>query len=57
MISTANKLVIDPFAIRQFNNPDYTGTHVDYDVTEFENKVNEYFNAGQPLIDGYAPFW
>lgn len=56
-VSSSNKLVVDPFCIRQFNNPDYTGTHVNYDVTEFENKVNSYFESGQELVDGYAPFW
>lgn len=56
-VTSSNKLVVDPFCIRQFNNPDYTGTHVNYDVMNFENKVNSYFEAGQPLIDGYAPFW
>ena len=51
-------LVMDPFCIRQFNNPSYLGTQVQYDVQEFENKVNEYYRSGNyPLKDGYAPFW
>ena len=54
---STNQLVIDPFCERQFNNPDYTGTHVNFDVIEFENKVNEYFESGLNLVDGYAPFW
>lgn len=50
-------LVMDAFAIRQFNNPEYTGTQVDYDVAEFEQKVNEFYASGSyPLVDGYAPF-
>jgi hypothetical protein len=52
-----HELVIDPFCIRQFNNPNYTGTHVNYDIQEFETKVNEYYKQGYPLFDGYAPFW
>ncbi len=52
-----HQLVIDPFAIRQFNNPDYTGTQVTYDTSEFESKVNENYAAGMKLVDGYAPFW
>jgi hypothetical protein len=50
-------LVMDAFAIRQFNNPDYTGTQVDYDIKLFEQKVNEFYATGaHPLVDGYAPF-
>jgi 5,10-methylenetetrahydrofolate reductase len=50
-------LVMDSFAIRQFNNPDYTGTQVLYDVDAFEQKVNDLFASGNyPLVDGYAPF-
>lgn len=30
---------LDAFAMRQFNDPDYTGTKVEYDPQEFENKV------------------
>ena len=48
-------LVMDAFAIRQFNNPEYTGTQVNFDVTAFEGKVNEYFASGNyPLVDGYG---
>lgn len=54
---TAHKLVVDAFCLRQFNNPDYTGSQINFPVDEFERKVNEYFVAGLPLVDGYAPFW
>lgn len=57
MSSFTNELVMDAFCIRQFNNPEYTGTQVNYDVQEFENKVNEYVRNGYKLVDGYAPFW
>lgn len=52
-------LVIDPFCVRQFNNPSYTGSQIVYDIGEFERIVNEYYRDGlkYPLVDGYAPFW
>jgi Protein of unknown function (DUF3228) len=55
---SAFQFVLDPFGLRQFNNPGYTGTQVVYDESAFEAKVNELFATGQyPLVDGYAPFW
>ena len=49
--------VMDAFGLRQFNNPDYTGTQVNYDPIVFEDKINEYYSSGNyPLVDGYAPF-
>lgn len=52
-------LVIDPFCVRQFNNPTYTGSQIIYNIGEFERVVNEYYRDGllYPLVDGYAPFW
>lgn len=51
-------LVIDPFCVRQFNNPSYTGSQIIYNIDEFERIVNEYYRDGlYPLVDGYAPFW
>lgn len=48
---------MDPFGIRQFNNPSYLGTQVNYDVAAFEAKVIELYRSGAyPLVDGYAPF-
>eukprot|EP01040_Poterioochromonas_malhamensis_P009981 gene9983-10847_t len=49
--------VMDDFCIRQFNNPSYTGTHVTYDIEEFEKQINDFYKSGKyPLVDGYAPF-
>ena len=48
--------VMDAFGLRQFNNPSYTGTQVNFDPVEFEERINEYANQGAPLVDGYAPF-
>jgi hypothetical protein len=55
--SEGHELVLDKFCARQFNNPDYTGTQIQYPEDGFEMKVNEYFKSGYPLVDGYAPFW
>lgn len=57
MASPDHELVMDSFCLRQFNNPSYTGTQINFDVDAFEAKVNEYYRAGYSLVDGYAPFW
>jgi hypothetical protein len=53
----ARKLALDPFGKRQFNNPNYTGTQISFSEEEFEKKINEFYDSGMPLKDGYAPFW
>ena len=50
-------LVVDPFCIRQFNNPDYTGSQINFSIEEFEERVNQLYAGGLTLVDGYAPFW
>ena len=47
---------MDPFGLRQFNNPEYLGTQVIFDPVEFTSKVEAALEAGSPLVDGYAPF-
>jgi hypothetical protein len=56
-ISNSHTLVLDAFGKRQFNNPDYTGTQVNFSEVEFENLVNKAYTDKAVLIDGYAPFW
>ncbi|CAM9895168.1 unnamed protein product [Phaeothamnion confervicola] len=57
MSEGSKEIVIDPFCVRQFTDPRYTGTKVDYDVVAFEDKVNDAYRDGSaPLVDGYAPF-
>ena len=57
MSAAKHDLVLDPFVLRQFDDPEYAGTRFDYDKTAFEAKVNEYYTSGSyPLMDGYAPF-
>jgi hypothetical protein len=57
MSKSDHLLVVDAFAARQFNNPDYTGTQVSFSVDEFETLVNKAYTDGAKLVDGYAPFW
>ena len=47
------RFVLDPFVLRQFDDPSYTGTRVDFDKQEFEDRINAH---DSPLVDGYAPF-
>jgi hypothetical protein len=54
---SGHELAMDAFAVRQFNNPQYTGTQITYDTKEFEKRVNDYYKDGYSLVDGYAPFW
>lgn len=57
--SSARDLVLDQFALRQFNGRDaaYTGTRVQFDEEEFEATVNRFYEeGGRELVDGYAPF-
>ena len=49
-------LVMDDFAIRQFNNPEYTGTGITFPVDEFERTVNNFYTSEDQLRAGYAPF-
>ena len=57
MSGTGHYLVLDSFAARQFNNPDYTGTKIVYSEVRFEKLVNQAYIDGATLVDGYAPFW
>lgn len=57
MSSTHHQLVLDSFGARQFNNPDYIGTQIQFSEVEFEKSVNQAYRNGAPLVDGYAPFW
>ena len=47
---------LDNFAIRQWDDPNYPGTRIDFDKAEFVAKVHEHYHAGSGLVDGYAPF-
>ena len=55
-MSAKHDYVLDPFVIRQFDDPDYTGTRMEWDKADFEKRVNDAASAGTPLVDGYAPF-
>jgi Protein of unknown function (DUF3228) len=49
-------ITIDPFAMRQFTDPNYAGSKISYPPQEFEDKINEHLHSGAPLCEGYAPF-
>lgn len=54
---SARQLVLDRFVLRQFDDPEYTGTRIYCDKTECEDKINAFYDSGDcPLVDGYAPF-
>tara|TARA_B100000768_G_C11106833_1_gene301533 strand:+ start:29 stop:700 length:672 start_codon:yes stop_codon:yes gene_type:complete len=54
--ASSHTLVLDSFCLKQFDDPEYTGTRVAYDKAAFEAKVNALHVEGAPLVDGYAPF-
>jgi hypothetical protein len=45
--------LLDEFAMRQFDDPNYVGTRINMDKTEFMKKVNELVKDA-PLRDGYV---
>lgn len=47
---------LDEFAMRQWDDPAYGGTRIDFDKAEFVKKIHEAHAAGAGLVDGYAPF-
>jgi hypothetical protein len=49
---------LDEFAQRQWDDPDYSGTIIDFNKREFVQKIHDYHTTAQnyPLVDGYAPF-
>lgn len=47
---------LDSFCIRQFDDPNYSGTRISFDKAEFVRRIHEAHKAGAPLVDGYAPF-
>jgi hypothetical protein len=47
---------LDPFAVRQWDDPHYQGTRIHFDKADFVKKVHELHKQGTPLVTGYAPF-
>lgn len=47
---------LDDFCIRQFDDPNYSGSRISYDKAEFVAKIHEAHKNGAGLVDGYAPF-
>eukprot|EP00730_Choanoeca_flexa_P010204 TRINITY_DN1666_c0_g1_i1.p1 TRINITY_DN1666_c0_g1~~TRINITY_DN1666_c0_g1_i1.p1 ORF type:complete len:229 (+),score=52.40 TRINITY_DN1666_c0_g1_i1:2-688(+) len=53
----ASKLFfLDPFALRQFTDPEYQGTRIAMDPEEFCAAINARCSDPTQLHDGYAPF-
>lgn len=58
-------LALDAFCMRQFDDPAYAGTRLEWDKDDFEARINAEYEAllssaggdpGAVLKDGYAPF-
>ncbi|KAJ5072864.1 hypothetical protein M0811_09310 [Anaeramoeba ignava] len=52
---------LENFVLRQFNNPNYIGTQINYDTEKFIKEINEKVekskeNKENLLKEGYAPF-
>lgn len=45
----------DPFCVRQFDDPKYSGTRIHFDKVEFEKRINEiYLERDRHLVEGYV---
>ena len=54
-MSASQTFVVDPFAFRQFDDPSYAGSRVEYDKDAFAARVEKLHAEGHaPLIDGYG---
>mmetsp|Transcript_24386 Transcript_24386/g.61705 ORF Transcript_24386/g.61705 Transcript_24386/m.61705 type:complete len:197 (-) Transcript_24386:333-923(-) len=50
---------MDSFAFRQFDDPNYPGSKIPFDKSEFTKRVNTFYNENgrdSLLKEGYAPF-
>jgi hypothetical protein len=54
--ASGDTFYLDSFASRQWDDPNYAGTRIDFDKAEFVAKVHKYYHDGSGLVDGYAPF-
>ena len=57
-VAPSKTFFLDEFAQKQFNDtkPDYSGTRIYFDASEFVAKVQEHHDGGKALAEGYAPF-
>ncbi|KAG2452022.1 hypothetical protein HYH02_003060 [Chlamydomonas schloesseri] len=53
---TSKTFFLDNFALRQWDDPNYGGTRISFDKAEFVKRIQDEFDKGSPLVDGYAPF-
>ncbi|KAK9807835.1 hypothetical protein WJX72_010616 [[Myrmecia] bisecta] len=47
---------LDEFAVRQWDDPSYSGTRLHFDKAEFLERVHHHHAQGAKLVDGYAAF-
>jgi len=50
---------LDDFVIRQWDDPNYSGTIISHDKIDFVGKIHDYHTSSggeYKLVDGYAPF-
>jgi hypothetical protein len=48
---------LDEFALRQWDDPDYGGTRISYDKSDFVARLHDAHMSGEaPLHDGYSDF-
>jgi hypothetical protein len=48
-MSSNRMFVLDPFGLRQFNNPQYTGTQVNFDPESFEKVKIQFRIIASPI--------
>ncbi|BDA49866.1 hypothetical protein COCOBI_14-4860 [Coccomyxa sp. Obi] len=56
MAAAGEVFFLDEFAIRQWDDPSYSGTRISYSKDGFVQKLHEFHAQGANLVDGYAPF-
>eukprot|EP01026_Neomeris_dumetosa_P053412 TRINITY_DN4768_c1_g1_i2.p1 TRINITY_DN4768_c1_g1~~TRINITY_DN4768_c1_g1_i2.p1 ORF type:complete len:222 (-),score=20.24 TRINITY_DN4768_c1_g1_i2:565-1173(-) len=52
----ATTFYLDNFALRQWDDPNYQGTRIQYDKIKFVEEVQKHYDEHGQLIDGYANF-
>eukprot|EP01024_Parvocaulis_polyphysoides_P069846 TRINITY_DN85845_c0_g1_i1.p1 TRINITY_DN85845_c0_g1~~TRINITY_DN85845_c0_g1_i1.p1 ORF type:complete len:236 (-),score=30.60 TRINITY_DN85845_c0_g1_i1:334-936(-) len=55
-VYSSKTFYLDEFAIRQWDDPDYQGTKIQYDKQKFVEEVQKRYDEEQKLVEGYADF-
>ncbi|KAK9904840.1 hypothetical protein WJX75_003595 [Coccomyxa subellipsoidea] len=56
MTTAGEMFFLDEFAIRQWDDPNYSGTRICYSKSDFVEKLHDLHAKGAELVYGYAPF-